>query len=40
MAVEALEIMRLRNITQLIVAEDNLYLGMIHLHDLLKEGLV
>ncbi len=40
MAVEALEIMRSRNITQLIVAQDNTYLGMIHLHDLLKEGLV
>lgn len=40
MAVEALEIMRLRNITQLIVAEENSYLGMVHLHDLLKEGLV
>ncbi len=40
MAVEALEIMRSRNITQLIVAQNNTYLGMIHLHDLLKEGLV
>ena len=40
MAVEALQIMREKNITQLIVAEENTYIGLIHLHDLLKEGLV
>ena len=40
MAVEALQIMREKNITQLIVGEENTYIGLIHLHDLLKEGLV
>ncbi len=40
MAVEALDLMRQKNITQLIVTEQNTYLGMIHLHDLLKEGLI
>jgi arabinose-5-phosphate isomerase len=40
MAVEALQIMREKNITQLIVSEQNTYIGLIHLHDLLKEGLV
>ena len=40
MAVEALHLMREKNITQLIVAEENTYIGLIHLHDLLKEGLV
>jgi arabinose-5-phosphate isomerase len=40
MAVEALQIMRKKNITQLIVSEQNTYIGLIHLHDLLKEGLV
>lgn len=40
LAVKALEIMRERSITQLIVAEDSTYLGIIHLHDLIREGLV
>lgn len=39
-AVRALEIMQQRNITQLIVAEDNQLKGFVHLHDLLKEGIV
>jgi arabinose-5-phosphate isomerase len=40
MAVEALDIMRQNNIMQLIVAEDDTYLGIIHLHELVKEGLI
>jgi arabinose-5-phosphate isomerase len=40
MAVEALDIMRTNEITQLAVAENNRYLGIIHLHDLVKEGLL
>ena len=40
LAVEALQIMRELSITQLVVLEKNKYVGMIHLHDLLKEGLV
>lgn len=40
MAVEALELMRNKNISQLIVAKDGLYVGLIHLHDLLREGLI
>jgi arabinose-5-phosphate isomerase len=32
--------MRENSITQLIVTERDTYLGMIHLHDLLKEGIV
>ncbi len=39
-AVVALEIMQTRNITQLLVAENGTLLGFIHLHDLLREGLV
>ncbi len=39
-AVAALQLMQERNITQLIVAENKLVKGFIHLHDLLKEGLV
>lgn len=40
LAVHALEIMRNNNITQLVVIENNKYFGIIHLHDLLKEGII
>ena len=40
MAVNALDIMRKNEITQLVVAEDGNYLGIVHLHDLVKEGLI
>ncbi|GAB3952388.1 KpsF/GutQ family sugar-phosphate isomerase [Spirosoma harenae] len=39
-AVAALQVMQERDITQLIVAEEGHIQGFIHLHDLLKEGLV
>ncbi|TAH25449.1 MAG: KpsF/GutQ family sugar-phosphate isomerase [Cytophagales bacterium] len=39
-AVLALQIMQSKNITQLIVVEEKTPIGFIHLHDLLKEGLV
>jgi arabinose-5-phosphate isomerase len=32
--------MRKHNITQLLVAEDKKYVGVIHLHDLIREGLI
>jgi arabinose-5-phosphate isomerase len=31
--------MKLNNITQLIVMENKEYAGLIHLHDILKEGV-
>lgn len=40
LAVTALEIMRTNNITQLIVLENGHYAGVIHLHDLIREGLI
>lgn len=40
MVVEALNIMEDFSITQLIVADQGTYLGVIHLHDILKEGIV
>lgn len=40
MAVNALDIMRQAEITQLVVAENDAYLGILHLHDLVKEGLI
>jgi arabinose-5-phosphate isomerase len=40
MAVNALDQMRTNGITQLIVANGKEYIGVIHLHDLIKEGLI
>ena len=41
LAVNALEIMRNNSITQLVVCnENNSYLGIVHLHDLLREGII
>lgn len=40
LAVTALTLMRKYSISQLIVTEEKKYLGMIHLHDLIREGLV
>lgn len=41
LAVSALDLLRKKEITQLAVVGDNgLYLGIIHLHDLIKEGLI
>lgn len=40
LAVQALEIMKENNITQLIVMDGNSYSGVIHLHDLIREGIL
>jgi len=41
LAVSALDLLRKKEITQLAVVSDNgQYLGIIHLHDLIKEGLI
>ena len=37
---DAFKIMKSHNITQLIVVENGLYKGIIHLHDIIKEGIV
>jgi arabinose-5-phosphate isomerase len=39
MAADAFQLMKQHNITQLVVCDKNNYLGFIHLHDLLKEGI-
>jgi arabinose-5-phosphate isomerase len=39
-AIEALNFMEINCITQLVVVEENYVLGFVHLHDLLKEGIV
>ena len=40
LAIKALGVMRAKSITQLIVANGEKYVGVIHLHDLIREGLV
>jgi arabinose-5-phosphate isomerase len=38
--VNALNLMRTMNITQLLVVKKDKYLGVIHLHDILREGII
>jgi arabinose-5-phosphate isomerase len=40
LAVKALNLMRENNISQIPVCKDGRYVGMIHLHDLLREGIL
>ena len=40
LAAEAASLMQQKDISQLIVADDGNYVGMIHLHDLMKEGIL
>jgi arabinose-5-phosphate isomerase len=40
LAVEALDLMRKHDITQLVVTGGKHYLGFIHLHDLIREGII
>jgi arabinose-5-phosphate isomerase len=40
LAVSALEIMRSSSITQLLVVSGEKYLGVIHIHDILREGII
>jgi arabinose-5-phosphate isomerase len=37
---DALDIMRKNNITQMLVMDNGNYMGVIHLHDILKEGII
>jgi arabinose-5-phosphate isomerase len=40
MAIEALDVMENNNIAQLLVTENGSYIGVVHIHDLLKEGII
>ncbi|WP_143308671.1 KpsF/GutQ family sugar-phosphate isomerase [Chitinophaga vietnamensis] len=40
LAINALEMMRLHDITQLLVMDGTRYTGIIHLHDLIREGII
>ena len=40
LAIKAFHIMEDNNITQLAVLDESIYIGMVHLHDILREGIV
>ncbi len=40
LAINAFHLMENNNITQLFVVQKDKYIGMVHLHDILKEGIV
>lgn len=40
LAMQALEVIKKNNITQLLITDKNGYFGMVHLHDLLQEGII
>ncbi|HTE09069.1 MAG TPA: CBS domain-containing protein, partial [Flavitalea sp.] len=40
LAVDALDLLRKNDITQLVVTSGDEYLGIIHLHDLVREGII
>jgi arabinose-5-phosphate isomerase len=40
MAIDALELMENNGISQLLVEEKGKYAGVVHLHDLIKEGII
>lgn len=40
LAFDALEVMEKNNISQLVVLDGNKYLGIVHLHEIIKEGVV
>lgn len=40
LAVDALEIMEKNEITSLVVLDNGVYVGLVHIHDIMKEGIV
>jgi arabinose-5-phosphate isomerase len=40
LAVSALDMMRKNNVSQLLVTRNGLYTGVLHLHDLIREGII
>lgn len=40
MAIDALEVMETHEISQLLVEDNSKYAGVVHLHDLIKEGII
>ena len=40
LAIEAFEMMKKNNISQLLVTDENNYTGILHIHDLVREGII
>jgi len=40
LASDTLKVMQQNNISQIVVVNDDVYIGIVHIHDILKEGLV
>ena len=40
MAIDAMELMETHEISQLLVTDQGNYAGVIHIHDLIKEGII
>ena len=40
MAIDAMELMEANEISQLLVESNGKYAGVVHLHDLIKEGII
>jgi len=40
LAYDALQIIEKNNITQIIVMDHDVYVGILHLHEILKEGII
>jgi len=40
MAIKALEIMKKNDITQILITKNDKYIGVVHFHDLIKEGII
>ena len=40
LAIEAAKLMEQKDISQIIVADQQDYIGIIHIHDLMKEGII
>lgn len=40
MAIDAMEVMETYGISQLLVEDNSMYAGVVHLHDLIKEGII
>jgi len=40
LAYDALQIMEDKNINQIVITEDNNYIGIVHIHEILREGII
>ena len=40
MAIEAKELLEENNISQLLIEDENQFSGVVHIHDLVKEGIL